>query len=105
MQQIMEHQQVNRYRSMMEEESNLTPLESNLCKSDLAVISHIIHMVEVDNFWHQKTFEAVLANLWTNWEKKSMNMKIGHCTVKKTQNPTKRWKRKKLLTSAVKARP
>ena len=67
MQQIMEHQQViNRYRSVMEEESNLTPLESNLCKSDLAVISHIIHMIEVDNFWHQKTFEVVLADLWRN---------------------------------------
>ena len=42
---------------------DLTPLESNLHKSDLVVISHIIHMIEVDNFWCQKTFEAVLADL------------------------------------------
>ena len=61
MQQIMEHQQVvDRYRSMMEEERELSPLESNLYKSDLAVISHIIQ------FWHQKTFEAVLADLQRN---------------------------------------
>ena len=26
-------------------------------------------MIEVDNFWHHKTFEAVLANLWRNCDK------------------------------------
>ena len=41
-------------------------MESNLYKSDPALISHIIHMIEVDNFWHQKTFEAILADLWRN---------------------------------------
>ena len=67
MQQIMEHQQVvDRYRNIMEEERDLTPLESNLSKSDLEVISHIIHMIEVDKFWHQKTFEVVLVDLWRN---------------------------------------
>ena len=35
-------------------------------QSDPAVISHIIHMIEVDNFWPQKTFEAVLASLQRN---------------------------------------
>ena len=55
MQQIMEHQQVvDGYRSMMEEERDLIHLESNLYKSDLAVISHIIHMIEVDNFLESK---------------------------------------------------
>ena len=54
---------------MMEDERDLTPLESNLYKSHLAVISHIIHMIEVDNFWPKKTFEVVLANLWRNWDK------------------------------------
>ena len=64
MQQTIEHQQVvDGYRSRMEEETDLTPLEMNLYKSDLAVISHIIHMIEVGNFWHQKTFEVVLAYL------------------------------------------
>ena len=39
MQQIMESQKVvDEYRSMMEDESDLTPLESNSYKSDLAVI-------------------------------------------------------------------
>ena len=70
MQQIMEHQKVvDEYRSMMEEERDLTPLESSLYKSDPAVIQHIIHIIEVDNFWHQKTFEVVLADLWRNWDK------------------------------------
>ena len=26
-------------------------------------------MIEVDNFWHQKSFEAILANLWRNHNK------------------------------------
>ena len=56
MQQITECQKiVNEYRSMMEEEMDMTPLESTSYKSDLAVIQHIIHMIEVDNFWHPKT--------------------------------------------------
>ena len=60
MQQIMEHQRiVDEYRSMMEEEMDLTPFESNSYIINSAVIQHIIHMIEVDNFWHQKTFEAV----------------------------------------------
>ena len=67
LQQIIEHQEVvDGYRSMMAEERDLTPFESNLYRRDQAVISHIIHMIEVDNFWHQKTFEVVLANLWRN---------------------------------------
>ena len=56
---------------------DLTPLELNLYKSDPVVISHIVHMIEVDNFQHQKTFEAVLAktfeavlaDLWRNCNK------------------------------------
>ena len=50
---------VNEYRSMIVDRMYLTPLESNLYKRDPVVISHIIHMIEVDIFWHQKTFEAV----------------------------------------------
>ena len=42
---------------------DLTILELNLYKSDQAVISHIIHMIEVDKFWLKKTFEAVFADL------------------------------------------
>ena len=59
MQQIVERQKVvNKYRSMMVDGMDLTPLESNSYKSGPVVISHIIHMIEVDNFWHHKTFEA-----------------------------------------------
>ena len=69
MKQLKEHQKVvDKYRSMEEEGRDLIPLESNLYKSDLAVISHIIYM-DMDNFWHQKTFEVVLSKLQRNWDK------------------------------------
>ena len=61
MQQIIERQQVvDKYRSMMLEGMSLIPLESNLYKKDLVVISQTIQMIELDNFWHLKTFEVVL---------------------------------------------
>ena len=69
MQQIMERQKVvDEYRSMMVEGMDLISLESNSYKSDLVVISHTIQMIEGDNFWHLKTFEAALANLWRRWD-------------------------------------
>ena len=37
-------------------------------KSDLVVISHTIQMIEVDNFWHLKTFGAVLTDLQRRWD-------------------------------------
>ena len=83
MQQIIERQKVvNEYRSMMIEGMSLILLESNLYKNDLVVISHTIQMIEVDNFWHLKTFEAVLTELWRRWsdvilKQKDMSM---HCT-------------------------
>ena len=83
MQQIIEHQKVvNEYSNMMEEGRDLTPLESNLYKSDPAVISHLIYMIEVDKFWCRKTFEAVLADLQRNWDKQAYKQenKTLHCT-------------------------
>ena len=83
MQQIMERQKVvNEYRSMMVEGMDLIPLESNSFNSALVDISHTIQMREVDNFWHLKTFEAVLTDLWRRWdgeihEQKDMSL---HCT-------------------------
>ena len=58
------------------------PLESNSYKRDLVVISHIIHMIEVDNFWHHKTFEAVLANLQRSCDKENHEQENEalHCT-------------------------
>ena len=68
MHQIIERQKVvNEYRSMMMEGMDLTPLESNLHKYDLVIISQIIQMIETDVFWHKKTFESVLTNLWKMW--------------------------------------
>ena len=70
MQQITERQKaVNEYRSMMMEGMGLTPLESNLHKNYLVVISQIMQMIEADNFWHLKTFEAVLTDVRRKWDK------------------------------------
>ena len=102
MQQIMERQNVvNEYRSMMVERIDLTPLDLNSYESDLVVISHIIRMIEEDNFWHHKTFEAVLADLWRSQDEESTKKKRRLCTVQKMTEPTESWMRKKLLTSAV----
>ena len=69
MQQIIKQQKVvDKYRSMTMEGMGLTPLESNLHKYDLVVISLIMQMIEADNFWHQKTFDAVLNDLWRSWD-------------------------------------
>ena len=83
MQQIMERQKVvNEYRSMMVEGMDLIPLESNAYKSDPVVISHTIQMIEVDNFWHLKTFEGVLADLWRRQDEEIHKLKneFLHCT-------------------------
>ena len=68
MHQIMERQRVvDEYRNMAMEGMNLMPLESNLHKYDLVIISQIINMIEVDNFWHRKMFESVMSSLWNMW--------------------------------------
>ena len=69
MQQIIERQKVvDEYRSMTMEGMGLTPLELNLHKTDPVVISQIMQMIVVDNFWHLETFEAVLTDLWRRWD-------------------------------------
>ena len=83
MQQIVERQKVvDEYRIITMEGIGLTPLESNLHRSDPVVISQIIQMIEVDNFWHLKTFGAVLTDLRRRCdevihEQKDVSM---HCT-------------------------
>ena len=86
---------------MVEDGIDLTPLESNLHKSDLAVISHITHMIGVDIFWHQKTLEVVLAELWRNHNKEihEQENETLHCT--ENVKSMKKWMRKRLSTSAV----
>ena len=98
MQQIMERQMVvNEYRSMMVDRMDLTPLESNSYKSDLVVISHIIHMIEVESFWQRSSPTSRKPAM-----KKSMNKKTSLCTVQKMTKPMESWMRKKLSTIAVK---
>ena len=83
MQQIMERRKVvNKYRSMMVEGMDLIHLESNSYTSDLVVISHTIQMTEVNNFWHHKTFEAVLADLWRRQDEEihEHENEFLHCT-------------------------
>ena len=83
MQQIIERQKVvNEYRSMMMEGMGLIPLESNLHRNDPVVISQIIQMIEVDNFWHLKTFEVVLTDLQRRWDEVIHEQKdmFTHCT-------------------------
>ena len=83
MHQIMEQPRVvDDYTNMMMEGMNLIPLESNLHKYDLVIISKIINMIEADNFWHHKTFESVMSNLrnmWTEGIQGLENTHI-HCT-------------------------
>ena len=68
MHQIMERQKViDEYRNMTMEGMDLIPLESNLHQYHLVIISQIIHMIELDSFWHHKTFESVMSNLLNMW--------------------------------------
>ena len=45
-------------------------------------------MIEVDNFWHLKTFEAVLTNLQRRWDEVIHKQKdvSTHCTEKSETN-------------------
>ena len=68
MHQIMERQKViNEYRNMTMEGMDLIPLESNLHQYHLVIISQIINMIKLDNFWHCKTFKSVMSNLRNMW--------------------------------------
>ena len=52
---------------MMMEGMDLIPLESNLHRNHPVIISQIINMIELDNFWHRKTFESVMSDLRNMW--------------------------------------
>ena len=83
MHQIMERQRVvDEYRNMMMEGMDLIPLEWNLLKFHLVIISQIINMIESDNFWHRKTFESVMSdlrNMWTEGVQELENSRM-YCT-------------------------
>ena len=68
MHQIMERQRVvDKDRNMTIEGMDLIPIESNLHKFHLVIISQIINMIKSDNFWHHKTFESVMSDLRNMW--------------------------------------
>ena len=82
MHQIMEQQRVvDEYRNMTMEGRNLISLESNLHKYDPVVISQIINMIEMDKFWHRKTFESVMSDLQNMWTEGIQELEIHTCTV------------------------
>ena len=61
---------------------DLIPLESNLHRYHLVIISQIINMIESDNFCHHQTFESVksdLRNMWSEGIQELKNARI-HCT-------------------------
>ena len=61
---------------------DLIPLESNLHKYHPVIISQIINMIKSDNFWHHKTFESVMSNLWNMWLEGIQELENAHmhCT-------------------------
>ena len=73
---------VDEYRNMTMEGMDLIPLESNLHKFHLIIISQIINMIVSDNFWHHKTFESVMSdlrNMWTEGTQELENSRM-YCT-------------------------
>ena len=83
MHQILKRQKViDEYRNMTMEGLDLIPLESNLHRYHLVIISQIINMIELDNFCHYQTFESVksiLRNMWSEGIQELEHSRI-HCT-------------------------
>ena len=83
MHQIIERQRViDEYKNMTMEGMDLIPLESNLHRNHLVIISQIINMIESDNFWHCKTFESVMSDLRNMWSEGIQELENAHtyCT-------------------------
>ena len=83
MHQIMERQRViDKYRNMTMEGMDLIPLESNLHKFHLVIISQIINMIESDYFCHRRTFESVMSDLRNMWTEGIRELENSHmyCT-------------------------
>ena len=58
---------IDEYRNMTMEGMDLIPLESKLHKFHPVIILQIINMIELDNFWHHRTFESVMSDLRNMW--------------------------------------
>ena len=61
---------------------DLILLESILHQYHPVIISEIINMIELDNFWHRKTFESVKSNLRNMWSEGIQELENvhTHCT-------------------------
>ena len=91
MHQMMERQRViNEYRNMTMEGVDLIPLESDLRRNHLVIISQIINMIETDNFWHRKTFESVMSDLRNMWTKGMQELENAHMDCTKDDEKTMR---------------
>ena len=55
---------VDEYRSLADEEKDIIPLEPSLYKIDPVIIQHIMRMIDTDISWYEKTFGAILTELW-----------------------------------------
>ena len=67
---------------MMMEGMDLIPLESNLHKFNLVIISQIMNMIESVNFWHWKTFESVMSDLRNMWVEGIQELENAHTLYK-----------------------
>ena len=70
---------------------DLIPLESNLHKFHLVIISQIINMIESDNFWHHKTFESVMSDLRNMWMEGIRELENSPCIVQTMTKTTMKW--------------
>ena len=61
-------------------------------------------MIEVDKFWHPKSFEAVLADLWRSCNKELLKQENEALHYTENDKTNRKWMRKKLSNSAVKVR-
>ena len=92
MHQIIEQQKVvDKYKSMTMEGMDLTPLESNLHKYDLVIISQIIQMIKTDISRHHKTFESVLSNLRNMWMEGIHELENASITAQIMMNTMMKW--------------
>ena len=65
MHKILECQRVvDEYRSMADGERDVITLESDQYKNDLVINQRIMQMIDADIFWYEKTFRAILMELW-----------------------------------------
>ena len=55
---------VNEYRIRADEGRDLIALESDLHRSDPAIIQHTMQMIDTNIHWHEQTFRDIIMELW-----------------------------------------